>query len=73
MKTNGAVVMGHDLRVRVSPKHHRSLSGLARSIGTSPTVLAEHLLTRAIEREARGFVMYRVMDALMAWRNARAV
>lgn len=65
--------MGHDLRVRISPKHHRSLAGLARTSGfASPTVLAEQLLSDAIEREARGYVMHRVMDALMMWRNARA-
>lgn len=51
---NGAVTLGREMRVRLSPQHMTSLQGLARVHGWgSQTEFAEALLSDAIERAAR--------------------
>lgn len=51
---NGAVTLGRDMRVRLSPQHMTSLGALARVHGwKSQSEFAEALLSDAIERAAR--------------------
>ena len=54
MSTNGAVMLGREMRVRLSPQHMTSLEALAKVHGwKSQTEFAEALLSDAIEKAAR--------------------
>lgn len=54
MNGNGAVMLGREMRLRLSPQHTKSLSAIAQRWGwQSPTALAEALLMDAIEAKAR--------------------
>ncbi len=71
MSSNGqaAVMLGRELRLRLPPQHHTSLTALAKMHGwASPTVLAESLLADAIERSARNTAMRHVFGLIA---NAR--
>lgn len=51
---NGAVMLGREMRLRLSPQHTKSLQAIANRWGwQSPTALAEALLMDAIEAKAR--------------------
>lgn len=66
MKTNGAVVLQRELRLRIDPAHRTSLEGLAKMHGwASPSELAEALLNRAIEDAARNTAQKKFIDLLI--------
>lgn len=57
-ETNGAVMLGRELRLRLDPLHHRTLETLAKRNGwKSLSEFAEALLHDAIERTARNVSM----------------
>lgn len=68
-----AVILGRELRLRISPQHVTSLQALAKRHGhASPTALAELLLAEGIERAARNSVYQHILGVVMsAWQCAR--
>lgn len=60
------VMLGREMRIRLDGPHMKSLSALAKTWGwSSPTDLAESLLTEAIEEKARNTVRKRFLTAVM--------
>lgn len=62
---SAAVMLGRELRIRLSPAHHTSLNALSKMHGwASPTAMAEALLSTAIENSARNTAFKHVLDLI---------
>lgn len=69
--SNGAVMLGKEMRLRLDPLHTRTLAFLAKQHGwNSPTEFAEALLSDAVEKAARNTSMSLFLQGVMGcWRG----
>jgi hypothetical protein len=67
-----AVMLGREVRMNLDAAHYRSLQGLAKAYDwSSPTALAEKLLSDAIERAATNTMRKQVLAALIGtWQRS---